>query len=329
MDFYAKVKEKYDKFKSEFEEINKEYKIYLTKYKKLIDLYLEFIIAGKHEGFSPFIYLDSPGGYPTIGYGHLLYFKRQDEHTKSLMKELGSASGLKIPTSIDKPQEIFSYFPTVSENQLLSIYDDKNVCLGLLDALSFPFKISQGKIIGRGIHLLSTSPFKNDQVKTHLTIDAFNELLKLSILLAVRADRQNRKVNQFLDYKFYTPTDGVDGSNNLVVDTTFCRGLAQQDAAIKVRQLILPIDAQTQTFPEYDTYPLEAQLALLELSYNAGVFPFVADKNFYNQVINKKWEELSKRGSFPRRKDPALVDRNNQVKTWFRDAAKAGVSTAG
>lgn len=293
-------------------------KKYADQLSSLIQLFAEHAQNASIEGFSPWIYLDSPGAYLTIGYGHLIY-QRPEKITPPL-----EIQRLKLDSSalkdIHSPWDVSSGLK-FTPDMILDMYNNKGICLGLLDCLSTDFEMGTLYLDGKTPKVKRTDPIPKKD-KDNLIVSYYSQMVVMSILLNMRAKSRGTVWSNKFSYEKFAIFSTSEGTfQPPVITKSTAHTIFLRDVSKKILELTAPIDLKTPTFPNFQTYPVNVQLALLDLAYNTGVGTLVNNKNFYALVVSEDWKALGEMSVYPKRSDPAFAKRNAIVRNWFLSAA--------
>ena len=314
-DLVEQILVKARRFQDTFKKEQSKQSTHSSKYASLIDKFVPH--AETYEDFSPWIYLDSPGAYLTIGYGHLMY-KRPLKMGSSL-----EIQRIKLPSSmlgdIKWPYDIFKDV-TVTSSEIRGLYDNERICLGLLDALSMDFVWGHLDFDGKMPKLRKTSPIRKS-LRDTVIVSYYSKIVAMSLLLNMRAKKRVKTWSNLFPYWAFAMLDKEHAIERLpVITKAYAMQLLKKNVLKKIYELTLPIFSDTPSFPDFPSYPEDAQLALLDLAYNTGVYTLVSDKKFYSLVTSNNWKALSELKHYPKRSDRAFDKRNAMVKNWFENA---------
>jgi len=176
-----------------------------------------------------------------------------------------------------------------------------------LDAISFPFKSTDGVMTkDNGVHILSEVAMSDNERNIRI-IKAYTELLILALKLKARQKKLVRAGQQpFSAKNFYI----LNGYNSLAINDEEIKNLAIRDSLVKLGELAMPRAT-------FDQLSEPTQLVILDLNYTGSL-----SSDAKAAILNKDSKALDAILSNKRPDKDGYESRNNQVRAWLQKASK-------
>lgn len=278
----------------------------------------------------PYMYLDIDGNI-TLGYGHLVAELGKDSDALKLSRALYN-QWLPLCKKGDSLDLDFFYLTCISDvlfdmsaRKLYSKVLSSSGVRELFESIIFEWKIATAKRLSKNgkehIEFLAEKELGPRNVCSKIRSDALKAAIRYLTASAIvlLAQKENARLCM-KPFRGYLPTHfftckGETGDNNLVLTSKTMQEIALSNVNQKMKRL-------RSLFPDFDSYPMPAMLAILDMAFNLGTKGFSEKFPSCISLIRKQeWDGIAHTKEACHRKAVG-ANRNDYVKEKFNEAAR-------